>query len=244
MKKIISSILMTSILSYSLTSCTNQTENLNLTELNNVEIASFSSNDKEDIDKVFNYIDTDKNSKISITELSKVFSILTSDNNAYKEKFKLVEKAFQNTDLDKSQTLDKKEFASFSTELDKLSGKIAKNSLESKPNKVDPQYVKKTFDMIRGSEDYINEKAFVKFLTNPPDVTAGDAVKVFVQLDKNKDRQLDLKEFSKLFDKMGDTVDKNGILDGVKKAFTMAGLMLLMPLAWLAEKLDIFHNIK
>lgn len=246
MKKLTSFVLSSLLVSYSLTGCSSQS-NLPVEEqVQNQEVSVLSTSKVSEIDRTFNYLDSNKDSKVSYDEFKKIVDLLAPSSSDKTKLYNKFNSSFTLADANKDKMLNKEEFGNFSDELQKLSGKssIGKNSFTSSSN-VDPKYIKKTFDMIRGADDNITERTFIKFLTSPPDITAGDASKVFIQLDKNKDATLDLKEFTKLFDKIsGSAVDKNGIIDTVKRIAPIIPLLLIAPILWVIDKLGGFDNIK
>lgn len=239
MKKITSLLLTTLVISHSLTACNSQVPVEPVVEQEVVQQDVSAMSSVTDIDKVFKSLDFDKDGKVSLKEYNKIMNTLSP---FAKDKSKFtatVNKAFQNMDADKNQMLDKKEFANIEKELKTDSDpSVQKNSASSSVN---PKVIKATFDMLRDSDEEISDRAFIKFLSEQNGVPSQDAMKVFVLLDKSKNGRLDLKEFSKLFDKTNSSFfkDNSGIAGAVVFSALAFVYFLYGSLLWLVDKIGL-----
>lgn len=238
MKKIMSLVLSGILMSYSLTGCNSQT-NLPVEELNtNQEVQSLANKSISEMDAAFNFIDDNRDKKISYQEFKSLIDILATTSKDKTLLYSRFETAFKGADANSDKMLDKTEFSSFGKETQLL----AKNSFSSN-RAVDAKYIRKAFDRIRGAEDTISERNFVKYLIEPPaPLTNAQASKMFIELDKNKDMRLDYKEFEKLFTK--NDLEKNGFISKTVELVKLIPLLLVAPIIIIMDKLGLFDNLK
>lgn len=242
-KKLLPLMLSLSIFSVSLFGCNTATTDLQdqMNPSSEVSAQSTAKNGVLDSEaEMFKYMDLNKDGNLAIDEF-KMFINALLDGNKDKDRLNKVSMtAYSNADANKDNKLTVKEFKVLNTEFDKIlnnKNSINKNSVTS--NQINPTLIPKMFNMMKDSANGISEKAFIQFYLDT-NTTAAEAKKGFDLFDANKDKSLSLDEFKKMFDQ----TNKNGVItDSVKKAAQVVGLVLLMPFAWLAEKLGLFHNI-
>lgn len=242
-KRFLPLMLSMSVFSVSLFGCNTATTDIQ-DQLNPIEASTQAASAKNGVfdseTEMFKYMDLNKDGSLAIDEF-KMFITALLDGNKDKDRLtKVSMTAYANADANKDNKLTSNEFKVLNTEFDKIlnnKNSISKNSITS--NQINPTLIPKMFNMMKDSSKGISEKAFIQFYLDTS-TTADEAKKGFDLFDTNKDKSLSLDEFKKMFDQ----TNKNGVItDGVKKAAQVVGLVLLMPFAWLAEKLGLFHNI-